>query len=430
MSLSGGQQQRLCIARALAVRPQVLLMDEPCSALDPISTRVVEETIGELAHDITIVIVTHNMQQAARVSDQCAFFLVEELRRAGPDRRGRRDRRRCSSRRTTRARSTTSPAGSDDAVARCAPRLARSRSSCSSLVVGRRRGPGSRPGAASRDHRRRVVVRRARDRPVAGRHRAQAVLPQVNYVSQGSTFGRQEFIDGNLDYGASDITFQPTEIPPAPGQALRRAARRAGCFVYVPVSAGGLAFMYNLDRRVGQPRQQSQAHPARRRARSSPARSASGTTPRSSRPTRSSRASTATSCRSSAPTARARASCSRSSASRSRQDVWDAFVAERIRNDPANVAHDFRAGHPVSNWPQNWGRSLAGALRRRHRERRRRRSDRARTRSPTSPPGTPRSGASRSRRCRTRPGCSPNPTRTTSRSRSATPPVAATARST
>jgi len=83
MSLSGGQQQRLCIARALAVRPQVLLMDEPCSALDPISTRVVEQTIGELAHDITIVIVTHNMQQAARVSDECAFFLVETMKEPG-----------------------------------------------------------------------------------------------------------------------------------------------------------------------------------------------------------------------------------------------------------------------------------------------------------------------------------------------------------
>jgi phosphate transport system ATP-binding protein len=83
MSLSGGQQQRLCIARALAVRPRVLLMDEPCSALDPISTRVVEETISELAGDITIVIVTHNMQQAQRVSDHCAFFLVEELGQPG-----------------------------------------------------------------------------------------------------------------------------------------------------------------------------------------------------------------------------------------------------------------------------------------------------------------------------------------------------------
>jgi phosphate transport system ATP-binding protein len=83
MALSGGQQQRLCIARSLAVHPQVLLMDEPCSALDPISTRVVEETIQELAEDITIVIVTHNMQQAARVSDQCAFFLVEEFGEPG-----------------------------------------------------------------------------------------------------------------------------------------------------------------------------------------------------------------------------------------------------------------------------------------------------------------------------------------------------------
>jgi phosphate transport system ATP-binding protein len=75
-ALSGGQQQRLCIARALAVDPDVLLMDEPCSALDPTSTRRIEETIGELAPDVTIVIVTHNMQQAARVSQQCAFFLA------------------------------------------------------------------------------------------------------------------------------------------------------------------------------------------------------------------------------------------------------------------------------------------------------------------------------------------------------------------
>jgi phosphate transport system ATP-binding protein len=77
-ALSGGQQQRLCIARALAVSPDVLLMDEPCSALDPTSTRRVEETIGELRDQITIVIVTHNMQQAQRVSDNCAFFLATE----------------------------------------------------------------------------------------------------------------------------------------------------------------------------------------------------------------------------------------------------------------------------------------------------------------------------------------------------------------
>jgi phosphate transport system ATP-binding protein len=77
-ALSGGQQQRLCIARSLAVDPDVLLMDEPCSALDPTSTRRIEETIADLAHAMTIVIVTHNMQQAVRVSQQSAFFLAEE----------------------------------------------------------------------------------------------------------------------------------------------------------------------------------------------------------------------------------------------------------------------------------------------------------------------------------------------------------------
>jgi phosphate transport system ATP-binding protein len=76
-SLSGGQQQRLCIARALAVNPEVLLMDEPCSALDPGSTLKIEETISELAKTITVVIVTHNMQQAARVSDYTGFFLSD-----------------------------------------------------------------------------------------------------------------------------------------------------------------------------------------------------------------------------------------------------------------------------------------------------------------------------------------------------------------
>jgi phosphate transport system ATP-binding protein len=77
-ALSGGQQQRLCIARSLAVDPDVLLMDEPCSALDPTSTRRVEETIAEISADVTIVIVTHNMQQAARVSQYCAFFLAAQ----------------------------------------------------------------------------------------------------------------------------------------------------------------------------------------------------------------------------------------------------------------------------------------------------------------------------------------------------------------
>jgi phosphate transport system ATP-binding protein len=81
--LSGGQQQRLCIARAIAVSPDVLLMDEPCSALDPISTLAIEDLIADLKKDYTIVIVTHNMQQAARVSDQTAFFNLEATGKPG-----------------------------------------------------------------------------------------------------------------------------------------------------------------------------------------------------------------------------------------------------------------------------------------------------------------------------------------------------------
>ncbi|MDZ7915211.1 MAG: phosphate ABC transporter ATP-binding protein PstB [Rhodococcus sp. (in: high G+C Gram-positive bacteria)] len=81
--LSGGQQQRLCIARAIAISPDVLLMDEPCSALDPISTLAIEDLIGELKKDFTIVIVTHNMQQAARVSDQTAFFNLKGVGQPG-----------------------------------------------------------------------------------------------------------------------------------------------------------------------------------------------------------------------------------------------------------------------------------------------------------------------------------------------------------
>jgi len=79
VSLSGGQQQRLCIARALAVKPEVILFDEPCASLDPISTAKIEELILELKNDYAIIIVTHNMQQAARVSDFTAFFLMGEL---------------------------------------------------------------------------------------------------------------------------------------------------------------------------------------------------------------------------------------------------------------------------------------------------------------------------------------------------------------
>ena len=84
--LSGGQQQRLCIARGIAIKPEVLLLDEPCSALDPISTGKIEELIGELKHDYTVVIVTHNMQQAARCSDYTAYMYLGDLIEFGPTR--------------------------------------------------------------------------------------------------------------------------------------------------------------------------------------------------------------------------------------------------------------------------------------------------------------------------------------------------------
>ena len=84
LGLSGGQQQRLCIARAIAIKPEIILMDEPASALDPLATAKIEELILELKRDFTIVIVTHNMQQAARISDQTAFFYLGELIEFGP----------------------------------------------------------------------------------------------------------------------------------------------------------------------------------------------------------------------------------------------------------------------------------------------------------------------------------------------------------
>ena len=93
LALSGGQQQRLCIARALAVEPDVVLMDEPCSALDPIATARIEDLMEELKRDFTIVIVTHNMQQAARVSDRTAFFTAEVDDDGRPRRAARRVRR-------------------------------------------------------------------------------------------------------------------------------------------------------------------------------------------------------------------------------------------------------------------------------------------------------------------------------------------------
>jgi phosphate transport system ATP-binding protein len=109
-ALSGGQQQRLCIARSLAVQPRVLLMDEPCSALDPTSTRRIEETVRELISEVTIVIVTHNMQQAQRISDDCAFFLAQAGTPGVIVERGK--HRTCSTHPPTPARLTTSTVAS------------------------------------------------------------------------------------------------------------------------------------------------------------------------------------------------------------------------------------------------------------------------------------------------------------------------------
>ena len=118
LGLSGGQQQRLCIARAIAVEPEVVLMDEPCSALDPIATARIEDLMQEIKSEYTIVIVTHNMQQAARVSDRTAFFTAEvNPDERPPHRRARRVRRaptRSSRTRPTSGPRTTSPAASAD----------------------------------------------------------------------------------------------------------------------------------------------------------------------------------------------------------------------------------------------------------------------------------------------------------------------------
>lgn len=118
--LSGGQQQRLCIARTIAVKPDVILMDEPCSALDPISTLAIEDLINELKSDYTVVIVTHNMQQAARVSDKTAFFNIAGTASRASSSNMRR-RRRSSPTRRSRPPRTTSRAASDNAALVFAP---------------------------------------------------------------------------------------------------------------------------------------------------------------------------------------------------------------------------------------------------------------------------------------------------------------------
>ena len=178
---------------------------------------------------------------------------------------------------------------------------------------------------------------------------------QVNYVSQGSTFGRQSFIDGNLDFGASDIIFQPAETQQL--QAKRCAGKPlAGCFVYVPVSAGGLAFMYNLTDGAGH--RYGNLQLTRRTACSV----FTGAIKRWNDPQIvATNPQLAGFARDIVPVIRADGAGESFVFSQFclavAPDIWRAFIAERIRNDPANVASDFRAGSPVSNWPQNWGRS-------------------------------------------------------------------------
>ncbi len=179
---------------------------------------------------------------------------------------------------------------------------------------------------------------------------------QVNYVSQGSTFGRQEFIGGNLDYGASDITFQPTELPQLQARRCGGRPTDTGCFVYVPVSAGGLSFMYNLT--DGSGHRVDDLKLSRRAACKVFTGAISkwndpelvATNPR-----------LAGFDRDIVPIIRADGAGESFVFSQFciavAKDVWDAFIAERIRNDPSNVGNDFRDGSPVSNWPQNWGRS-------------------------------------------------------------------------
>ena len=161
--LSGGQQQRLCIARAIAVEPQVLLMDEPCSALDPISTLAIEDLIGELKERFTIVIVTHNMQQAARVSDRTAFFNLVGGR---PARQAHRDRRHRAD--------LLQPVGPGHRGLHLRPlRLSRPRTagSCGAAWRCHRRAKGPAPGRPGGGPARPLAVRRDAGQPPGGRAR-------------------------------------------------------------------------------------------------------------------------------------------------------------------------------------------------------------------------------------------------------------------
>ena len=180
LRLSGGQQQRLCIARAIATEPEILLMDEPCSALDPRSTAVIEDLILQLRSELAIVIVTHNLQQARRIADRVAFMYLGDLVELAT-------RSSCSRRRARSARASTSPAPSDD---RARPRRSRPPWRSPSLRAAARPRRSSVPRSAASSATRRAIARHhtaRRREPRRARHAHGAVqLRQARAPSRSS----------------------------------------------------------------------------------------------------------------------------------------------------------------------------------------------------------------------------------------------------
>ena len=207
-ALSGGQQQRLCIARALAVRPRVLLMDEPCSALDPTSTRRIEETINEIADEVTVVIVTHNMQQAQRVSDHCAFFLAEENQPGRVVESGRTETMFLNP--PTRGPSTMSTAGSAERAA-CSRRCGRRgrgapvrRAWCAAVQL---RWARRCRRAASPSHAVDRFELRRRGHPAVGGPVGTLYGLNINWQVSSSVIGLNNFAQNQVDFAASDIPY-------------------------------------------------------------------------------------------------------------------------------------------------------------------------------------------------------------------------------
>ena len=249
--LSGGQQQRLCIARALAVRPAVLLMDEPCSALDPTSTRRIEQTIEEIADEVTIVIVTHNMQQAQRVSDTCAFFLADEnepgrVVEVGPTDDDVRQSRPTSGRTTmsTATSAKTRVGRLARVVATAALGLLLGLPATALLVDGALTpapagaagpniiGSGSSYAAVALDQWTAQLAAIAGD--------------SINYQTSSSVIGLNDYAQGQLNFGASEIGYST-------GQSAYTPQPPYAPYQYLPDVAGAVCMMYNLPSTTGVP---------------------------------------------------------------------------------------------------------------------------------------------------------------------------------